>query len=236
MTFLCDILPFIIIVFLLLLFNRRFRTAVRSGFTNLETVCVEDRCYKVMRDYNNKDRAAEILHVVDSDINKLIQHMSNKYSAEVLEAMPEGQRRLYSQIVRRLRNTYSTDSLEETLPSKPMVDVSYNLNKGEVVALCVRDYETHEFHKKNDITFVALHELAHSLNCDESSFQCGKESYGHTDIFWFIFRVLLENATECGVYERHDYHSTPITYCSMPVTYSPLYDDSLNANEFFRNR
>ncbi len=225
-----------ILFVIILIFKSEIRGRVRSTFSNLETICVNDSCYKVLPENNDKYGSAEILYDVDKDVNKLVHYMNSKYTPTVLAGMSTQKCKLYSQIIRRLKKTYKSESLEETMPSKPKVDVSYNLSKGEVIALCLREYDTHKFHKKNDIMFVTLHELAHSLNCDESAFECGDESYGHTSLFWFIFKVLLENATECGIYKKHDYRASPVNYCSMPVTYSPLYDASLNDSEFFGNK
>jgi hypothetical protein len=135
---------------------------------------------------------------------------------------------LLRKIKRRLSTTYKRDSLKENYPSKPKVDVSYNLNKGNTIALCLRNYENVEdFHEFNEIMFVSIHELAHSLNCDETSLLCGN-SYGHDNMFWYIFKILLENAIECEAYKKKDYRDSPVQYCSMKITYSPLYDKSLD--------
>lgn len=211
------------------------RCVVKSTFSNLESVKVGAVDYRVLPNYDDKQGAAELLAFVDTSVNQLIQFMDNKYSDEVLATMSAPKRAIYEQIIRRLHSTYDQKNLEETVPSQPKVDVSYNIDKGQVLALCVRDYDTHEFQQKNDLLFVALHELSHSLNCDESAFQCG-DSYGHGNMFWFIFKVLLENAEECGLYTKHNYRANPVNYCSMPITYSPLYDKSLSDNEFFSNR
>jgi len=227
---------FVALIVLMFVFQREMRTAVRSAFSNLETIEVDKCGYKVLPDYDNKKGAAEILHRVDKNITTLITYMQEKYTPLVLETMEPKKKRLYEQIVRRMETTYKPSSLEETVPDTPKVDVSYNISKGEVLALCLRDYKTHEFHQDNEIIFVTLHELAHSLNCDESSYQCGQESYGHTALFWFIFKVLLENAVECGIYSKRNYRSKSVNYCSMPITYSPLYDVSLKDSEFFSNR
>ncbi len=217
-------------------FQSHIRRAVRSCFSNLEPVIVDGTPFNVLPEYNDKRGAAELLAIVDSDVKHLIRFMEDKYPPSVISSMPEEKKKLYGQIVRRLRSTYKTKSLEETLPEQPKVDVSYNLNKGEVVALCLRDFNTHSFHQKNDIMFVTLHELAHSLNCDESSYQCGSDSYGHTELFWFIFKVLLENAEECGIYKKSNYRESPINYCSMPVTYNPVFDESLSESQFFGSK
>lgn len=101
---------------------------------------------------------------------------------------------------------------------------SYNLNKGEKIFLCLRDYETHEFHDLNDIMFVAIHELTH----------CSKHSKGHNKDFWFTFRFLLQNAAEINIYSPTNYKNKPFNYCSTKVKYNPMLDDKLKDEFYFK--
>lgn len=188
-----------------------------SGFFGTRVVEYSGRKFKVV-DLEGNTKAAEILFTVDKDIVILKNYISEKYKNSDNE--------LLRQIGRRA-SKYSSDSLIENYPDVPKKDVSYNLNKGETIALCLRDYKSPEvFHEYNEILFVALHELAHSLNCDESSFLCG-DTYGHDDQFWLIFKIILQNAVDCGIYRKKNYKKEPVNYCSMDISYSPLYDASL---------
>lgn len=67
-------------------------------------------------------------------------------------------------------------------------DKSYTINKKNVY-LCLKD-ENGEYYNENMLTYVALHELAHSL-CDE---------IGHTKKFHKIFDNLLVKAEKKGIY------------------------------------
>lgn len=78
-------------------------------------------------------------------------------------------------------------------------DKSYTINKKNVY-ICLKD-ENGGYYDENMLTYVALHELAHSL-CDE---------IGHTEKFHKIFDQLLEKARQEGVYDPN----IPLTekYC-----------------------
>lgn len=207
----------------------------KSGFFD-KTISMEvnGKEYKVLEEMQNKEVSADLLSKVDSSIVKLLSHMEKKYNLETLSVLPSKKKEIIEQMVRRLKSTYSYKSLKENYPEKRTVDVSYNLNKGSTIALCLRNYDTPEvFHQYNEILFVALHELAHSLNCNESSLMCG-DSYGHDDMFWYIFKILLEEAEQSGIYVKKNYKKDPVNYCSMEISYSPLYDRSLHDNHFLK--
>lgn len=208
----------------------------KSGFFD-KTVSVEisGKKYNVLEHMDNKEFSAELLSKIDTSINKLIDHMWKKFDKETIESLQEEKKDIIKQILRRLKDTYSHGSLRENYPEKRKVDVSYNLNKGHTIALCLRDYDSPEiFHEYNEILFVALHELAHSLNCNEKTIMCG-DSYGHDDMFWYIFRILLEESLEAGIYLKKNYKKNPVNYCSMDISYSPLFDKSLQDKYFFKN-
>jgi len=65
---------------------------------------------------------------------------------------------------------------------------SYTINKSKIY-LCLRD-ENGEYYDKNMLVYVTLHELAHVL-CDE---------VGHTDKFRLIFKNILEQGVQMGIY------------------------------------
>jgi hypothetical protein len=68
-------------------------------------------------------------------------------------------------------------------------DKSYTINKKNVY-ICLKD-ENGEYYNENMLTYVALHELAHSL-CDE---------IGHTPKFHKIFDNLLIKAAKKGIFD-----------------------------------
>jgi hypothetical protein len=211
----------------------------KSGFFDKTVyVEVEGKKYKVLEELNNKDNSANILNNVDKSIKDLIQFIENKYTDEYINSIDgkyNQKKEILKQIKRRLKSTYSTNSLKENYPSQEKTDVSYNLNKGSTIALCLRNYKNPEnFHEYNEILFVALHEIAHSINCNEEALMCGN-SYGHDNMFWYIFKILLEESVDAGIYNKKNYTDDPVNYCSMDITYNPLYDKTLTDKYFFKH-
>ena len=91
---------------------------------------------------------------------------------------------------------------------------SYSENKGERIVLCLRDKtaEPYPLIDINTIMFVTLHEMAHLMTV----------SSGHTQEFWTNFRRLLQDAMKAGVYTQVNYSRSPVEYCGMMITDSPL--------------
>jgi hypothetical protein len=125
----------------------------------------------------------------------------------------------------RMLARYDPDSLVENSPRDPSGDTSYCIDKGAVLALCLRERDpaesgdpaVHDFHDLDTLTFVALHELAH-MAVDELD---------HTPGFWAAFRFVLEVAESEGVYTSPDFEAAPRRYCGMTIDYSPRWDDSV---------
>lgn len=171
-------------------------------------------------------RSTELLNWVDSVVSKIQQDLDSR----------KGESAVVDQMARRLRKTYDRESMFEHYPTKPATDVSYNVDKGESIAMCLREWspeghENAEHHDENEVLFVALHEIAHSLNCDETSYRCG-DSYGHDKMFWFIFKKLLDSAERIGSFKKVNYAKHPVNYCSMDITYNPQFDPTLSDTNF----
>jgi hypothetical protein len=79
-------------------------------------------------------------------------------------------------------------------------DESYTLNK-EKVYICMRDKKTREVYNKNVLTYVILHEYAHSI-CPE---------VGHTPLYQKMFREVIDKAVEKGLYDPNI--NFPDDYC-----------------------
>lgn len=90
---------------------------------------------------------------------------------------------------------------------------SYSENKGDRIVVCLRDKQRpYPLIDENTVTFVVLHELAHLMTV----------SVGHTPEFWANFRRILQDAIGAGVYQQVNYARTPVEYCGMTITDSPL--------------
>lgn len=113
--------------------------------------------------------------------------------------------------VKRLVNRTNNIKIEES-PFEPDTS-SYTLNKGDLMAFCVRSKENpNELHDYQTMLFVAIHELAHVASV----------SRGHGAEFVNTFKWLLQQAAESGMYSPVDYSKAPITYCGVRVTNNPL--------------
>jgi hypothetical protein len=198
-----------------------FRSIIR--FFNYDSF-INYNNYQILKKYNNKDKAAYLLSNIDKNMNKLIDEFNIKYDDINQLNVCDKQKKLLKTIKYKLNKTYRSNSLQENFPTIVGKDVSYNVNKGEIISICLRNYNNpDEFHEFNDLLFVTIHEIAHSCN----------ESYGHDKKFWKIFRILLEVAVEQNLYQNVNYQRQPNNYCSMKITYNPIFDRSLDDISYF---
>jgi hypothetical protein len=114
---------------------------------------------------------------------------------------------------------YRPNSLEENQPTSPK-DTSWAEGKGDRVALCLREQASgkYEFIDKELIKFVAIHELTH----------IAANTLDHPYYFWKVFKFLLVEAKQLMGYKLVDYQHNPVNYCSMNVTYNPVYDANID--------
>ena len=181
--------------------------------------------YQILKKFNHKDKASSLLSNIDQNMNEMIEAFNTKYNNVSDLNVCNDQKKLLKTVKYKLNKTYKSNSLQENFPSVVGKDVSYNVNKGEVISICLRNYNNpDEFHEFNDLLFVTIHEIAHSCN----------ESYGHDRKFWKIFRILLEVAVENNLYKNINYQRESTNYCSMKITYNPIFDRSLDDIEYFK--
>lgn len=206
-------LGFIIVALIYLIQKLQFY--IYFGHISYFNYSINNKSYKIIDKYSNYDQAADILYRVDNNLLELINKMTKKYyNAENLNINPK-KLKIIKKIIFKLQKNYKSHSIKENFPSVRGKEVSFNINKGEHISLCLRDFIKPEtFHNFNDIMFVAIHEIAHSTAI----------SYGHDDEFWYNFKILLEHAIEFNLYKFTDYKKNPVNYCSMAITYTPLND------------
>jgi hypothetical protein len=90
---------------------------------------------------------------------------------------------------------------------------SYSENKGEKIVVCLRNKQTpHRFVDINTVRFVVLHEMAHLMTT----------TTGHTPEFWTNFKKILQDAVSVGIYTATNYSRSPVFYCGMQITDSPI--------------
>ena len=143
--------------------------------------------------------AADLLARVTQKLKVLVAKMKTKYSDR--------------ENVKRLVANFNPKKVKEILPTSSYT--AYSENKGEKLAFCVtKTKEGSQLIDENTLTFVAVHELAHTMT----------KSIGHKEEFWRNFKFLLENAVELGLVKAIDYKKTPKKYCGMTINDNPFYD------------
>lgn len=171
--------------------------------------------HPVQCEYADREKAADLLADLNVTAYQLIEHLNRKYGDKNNDR---------GKITRNLTKRYrGVDRLVETDPNNSLNDTAYTLDKGYLVSMCLRkskDKNLSDFHSKNLLTFVFIHELTH----------IGANVQQHPQRFWDAFKWMLQEAVEAGLYSPVDYATDPIQYCAeaLKVSYSPLYDDSLN--------
>lgn len=159
-------------------------TSVRSTLDN--------RIYMVAK-LPDSLNAANKLSQINSNILKLIEHCSNIDETNF----------------NRLKKRYKPSALCELVDKS--VYTAYNINKGEEIAICIRDKNNVIIEDMNSCMFIIIHELAHIMTITEQ----------HTPEFWDNMRKLLEKAEECNVYTPIDYSKNPTYYCNQTIQETP---------------
>lgn len=179
---------FLSIIIILILIKKIFLNS------NLITVVSKkDGKRYIVRGLENSQQAADKL----SDINKNILFLIDNLDKS-------------NESVLRLKNNYKINSLFEN--TKYSHHTSYSLNKGEKIALCLREKNNElTFIDENTIMFVVIHELAHLMS----------ESIGHTKEFWDNMRLLIEVASKLGIYKIIDYKKENTEYCGTTIKSTP---------------
>jgi len=152
---------------------------------------IDNREY-IVRKLPDGKQAADRLARINDNIIKLLDSLNEKDRDGIAT----------------LKKRFNPDKLSETgLGAKY---TSYSVNKGEEIAICVRQPDN-TFIDDNTVMFVVIHELAHVMTT----------SVGHTTEFWDNMAYLLERAEELGMYHPKNYKETPVDYCGMEINTTP---------------
>lgn len=176
---------------------------------------VDGAPYRVQEAHGRAQAAADLLARINARAITLLRHLRATYARDAARAAAFPGR---AAATRRLLARYSPDSLAENSPRNPEGDTSYTVDKGSLVALCLRrgGVAQGELHDIDLLMFVMIHEMSH----------IAVEAIDHPPEFWSAFKFLLGEAAAAGVYRPVDYRRAPVTYCGgrMEVNYSPLFD------------
>jgi len=169
---------------------------------NLQLKCIissVDGNKYCVRDRTKVQDAVNLLAEVVNKMKRLVDYVYKKYPDD-----PS---------VIKLKNNFNPNKITETLPTSELT--AYSENKGEKMAFCLnKTKNTDTLIDLNTLTFVAIHELSHTMTT----------SIGHKQEFWKNFKFLLENAVKIGIYKPVDYKKENQSYCGMTITDNPFYD------------
>jgi hypothetical protein len=163
------------------------------------------------RVHSDSQTAADTLAALNERIIELLRSLRGRYGRDAGPGPGP-------MITRRLLERYNPDNLAENSPRDPRGDTSYTIDKGAIVALCLRDRApAAAVHDLDTLTFVALHELTH----------IAIEDVDHPPRFWVAFRFILVEAEDAGVFLSPNYAANPRRYCGLNIDYNPRYDAAL---------
>jgi len=111
--------------------------------------------------------------------------------------------------VQQLKKNFNSRNISENPPGGQYT--AYSVNKGEQLAICLRNVPDNTFIDDNLIYFVSIHEMAHVMT----------DEVGHTPKFWDNMAYLLEHAHKLGFYIPEDYSKNPQMYCGQEINSTP---------------
>jgi len=212
-------LALIIIIIIVIIFStRESRVKICDNITKCK------REWNLLAEYPNKAEAAHLLSKLHISMINFMRYLKLKYKISVTdeEINSEDEKKYKNnyayKIVSAILKNYNPDNFYENNP-KTSKETSFTVNKGESMYLCLRTKENpHKLVNYDILMFVMLHEISHIGNYD---------GWGHDKKFWTVFKFILHEAKNSGVYTPTDYRIYPENYCGLNVRYNPYYDDTL---------
>jgi hypothetical protein len=164
---------------------------------------VDGRNYSV-RDMPDKQQAADLLARVRRKLEKLVEMLRQRYPNK-------------PQVI-QLNHKFEADPRRFYEATPDAEHVSYSVNKGDSIHLCLRQREgnNEKLVEENVMVFVGLHEMGHVIT------PASVESHGPE--FWNNFGWLLRESESMGIYKYQDFKAHPVAYCGEKITDQPKYD------------
>lgn len=244
----------VIILIIVLIYLFYFKYYKYSYYNTVSvSACSTCEKYNVHQSHNGQKDAAAILAEINRRNNVLIEHLKTKYLTNHfspgmdstknnhIDVIPESELSPWTaesmfdidkindmkklmegeyiqERVEQLITRYNPKQIYEISPLNNSGVTSYTQDK-HILILCLRKKEKNangenELHDINTIMFVVIHELSHMMN----------NLWGHKMDFWILFKFMLMNSVECGIYTTVDYSKNPIVYCGLKIDYQPLND------------
>ena len=214
----------LLVALLLVLVYLGGRKAQRERFTLARTRPVVARAdgapYRVHLAHAGPEAAADALAGLNAQAIALLRHLRRRYGRRGAEGGDAGgDAGARGEATRNLLARYNPDNLAENSPRDPTGDTAYSLDKGAVLAICLRSRTDPAagLHAAELLSFVMLHEMAH----------VAVDVLDHPPEFWRTFRWLLEEAEEAGLYRSPRFAEAPQNYCGIHVDYNPRHDPAV---------
>jgi hypothetical protein len=171
---------------------------------------IDGRNYSV-RDMPDKQQAADLLARVRQKLQKLVEVLRQRYPNK-------------PQVI-QLNQKFEADPKRFYEATPDAEHVSYSVNKGDSIHLCLRQREgnNEKLVEENVMVFVGLHEMGHVIT------PASVESHGPE--FWNNFGWLLREAESIGIYKYQDFKAHPVAYCGEKITDQPKYDPDQDVDE-----
>lgn len=237
----------IIIVLIIVLVVAFAKLGDRYGQYNTESIAACPGCdaYPVHMEHEDREAAAALIDQIVRRCNRLTHHLKATYEPDPQTATPDMSGRIdivpiiadpalnetnaalpadaavtseeIRERVRQLLQNFNPRDIREISPLNSEGLTSYTENKTSLV-LCLRrktpdasgNYPLHDI---NTMMFVTIHEMTHMMN----------DTWGHPMDFWELFRFMLVNAQECGVYKPVNYATSPMMYCGLRIDHNPYF-------------
>ena len=152
--------------------------------------------------------SANTLSEINSRVLKLIEYSKNKYKYDPSK----------NYIVRMLEKNYDPKILSEAAVDSRYT--TFTVDKQDM-HICLRTRDSSEkVYNINILMYVVLHELAHLCNYDRS----GTPIHGHGKEFIEIFKTLVQDAINIGIYTYQNYSQSPQEYCGIMINTSIVSD------------
>jgi hypothetical protein len=159
----------------------------------------------------DKQQAADLLARVRQKLQKLVEVLRQRYPNK-------------PQVI-QLNQKFEADPKRFYEATPDAEHVSYSVNKGDSIHLCLRQREgnNEKLVEENVMVFVGLHEMGHVIT------PASVESHGPE--FWNNFGWLLREAESIGIYKYQDFKAHPVAYCGEKITDQPKYDPDQDVDD-----
>lgn len=167
---------------------------------------LDNKTYMIRRGHSKSleflKQSADTLAEINGRIEKLIIFLDSNYANDPSK----------NYFIKKLKANYNPSIISEAEIDPRYT--TYTIDK-EDMHICLRTRDKIEnIYDINILMYVVLHELSHLCNYDRS----GEAIIGHGNEFRSIFRFLVENSINMGIYSYTDYTKTPVEYCGISIS------------------